>query len=76
MKVSALLVSCGGVVALTVTEISLLLFSDMIADWMELKASLPAGQVIDQQMLYAGSGRAFSVGVKVRKDLTSTITVT
>ena len=40
---------------------------DMIADWVELEASMPAGQTIDLQMLYAGSGRTFGVGVKVHK---------
>jgi hypothetical protein len=39
----------------------------MIADWVELEASMPAGQTIDLQMLYAGSGRTFGAGVKVHK---------
>lgn len=30
---------------------------DLIADWVELRASAPAGQVIDQQTIYADGGR-------------------
>lgn len=33
---------------------------------MELKASVPAGHVIDQQMVYADGGR-FGCGVKLHK---------
>jgi hypothetical protein len=40
--------------------------ADLVADWVELKASVPAGQVIDQQLLYADGGR-FGCGVKLHK---------
>lgn len=40
--------------------------ADLVADWVELKASVPAGHVIDQQMVYADGGR-FGCGVKLHK---------
>lgn len=49
------------------TDDELFACEDMIADWVELEASMHAGQTIDLQMLYAGSGRTFGAGVKLHK---------